>query len=139
MTEEQIMKKEWLSRAKYTRNALEALERLKQEKIAIAESCGINYENDGAQNGSHRNGTEIKFLDIAEIEEKIEKSKHDLVEVYEEIEQTVYQLDNPEYRALLSNKYLTHMSWEETADKMGYSVRSIKYKHLLALDEILIS
>lgn len=139
MTKEQNEKIEWLNRAKYTRNALSALERLKVEKRAMATACGINYENDGTQNGGGKNGTEIKFLNIAEVEEKIENAKKDMFDIHKEIERAIYSIDNIELRTVLINHYLNFFSWEETAEEMKYSVRAIKYKHVLALDELKIS
>lgn len=139
MTEEQIEKKEWLSRAKYTKNALKALERLRNEKRSIAISCGINYENDGTTSGGGKNGTEIKLLNLAEIEEKIEDAKRDLCEAYEEIEAAINSVQSVELRTVLINHYLSLLSWENTAIEMGYSLRSVKYKHLEALDELKIS
>lgn len=139
MTEEQTSKIEWLNRARYTRNALCALERLKVQKRSMATACGINYENDGTQNGGGKNGTEIKFLNLAEVEERIETAKKDLYDVHNEIERAIYSIDNIELRTVMINHYLNFMSWEETAEDMKYSVRAIKYKHVLALDELKIS
>lgn len=139
MTDEQNKKIEWLNRAKYTRNALSALERLKVEKRAMATACGINYENDGAQSGGHKNGTEIKFINLAEVEEKIEYAKKELHDVHKEVESAINRVQNIELRTILINHYLNFLSWEETAEEMKYSVRSIKYKHVQALDELKIS
>lgn len=139
MTEEQNHKVEWLNRARYTRNALCALERLKIQKHSMATACGINYDSDGAQNGGGKNGTEIKFLNLAEVEEKIETAKNELYDVHNEIEHAIYDIDNIELRTVLINHYLNFFSWEETAEEMKYSVRAIKYKHVLALDKLKIS
>lgn len=139
MTEEQIEKKEWLNRAKYTENALNALERLREKKRSIAIACGINYENDGSQSGGGKNGTEIKLMDLAEVEEKIRNAKNELCETYNEVERAINAVDSTELRTVLINHYLNYMSWERTASEMGYSLRSVKYKHLEALDRIVIS
>lgn len=136
MTEEQNKKIEWLNRAKYTKNALTALERLKLQKKAMAIACGISYENDGTQNGGSKNGTEIKFINIAEVEEKIEDAKKELHDVHKEVETAINDIKNTELRTVLINHYLNFMSWEETAEDMKYSVRAIKYKHVQALDEL---
>lgn len=63
----------------------------------------------------------------------------DLVELMalkKEIEKTIWQLENPTYRLLLSKRYIDCKTWEWIAVEMGYTWQHLHRLHKRALDMI---
>ena len=52
-----------------------------------------------------------------------------------EISQTINSLTDPQYRSLLTNRYFAMMEWNEIADEMYLSTRSVYRLHKEALGE----
>lgn len=136
MSPEQEEKILWLNRAFYTKNAVEALEGVRMEKQSMAVSCGINYENNGGKNGDSTNKQEKKLIDLCEINQKIDQAKQKLVLTHNEIEKVINNVENIDLRTVLTYHYLLYMTWENVAERMHYSVRTVKYKHKKALDMV---
>lgn len=124
----------WLNRAFYTKNAIRALECVRIEKKNMAETCGINYENNGGTSGDSSNRQEDRLIDLCEIDNKINKAKQKLIATHTEIESVINKIDNIDLRTVLTYHYLLYMTWENVAEEMNYSVRTVKYKHKKALD-----
>ncbi len=53
-----------------------------------------------------------------------------------ETEKIINSVNDGELSALLKYRYIDHMTWEKIAEKMFYSLRTVKYKHKTALDKI---
>lgn len=138
MTEEQMEKAAWLNRAYHAKNALKSLERIKAEKQSIAALCGISYESDGSTSSGGSNSQERKLLNMIEIDEKINRSRQELMLTYAEVEQAINNVEDIELRNVLAYHYLSFMSWEAVAEQFPCAVRTVKYKHKKALDKVCI-
>ena len=138
MTEEQKEIRKWLNRAFHTKHAIGALESVRNEKRSMAALCGMNYENDGSTNGSGENRQEQKNINLCEIDYKIDQARKELIRIYSEIETVINNVEDIELRAVLTYHYLSYITWETVAEKMNYSVRTVKYKHKKALDKVCI-
>lgn len=138
MTEQQIFKTVWLNRAYFIKLKLSALYSLKEndKKRAksfiemlpcksdpeIAERCKAILEQSAIK-------SEEKYLHILNLYN----------ETREETESAIEKIDDEEYQALLIAHYLDHKSWNQIARENFYGLRTVKYKHLKALDMLEIT
>ena len=97
---------------------------------------GIRYDTDKVQTSPPDQMLEVAAkIDALErkMQTKLVKLNADMVKAVE----IVQAMPTPEYRQLLTLRYLTgRMSWEQIADVMGYSVDHAKgYLHQKAIEE----
>ena len=77
------------------------------------------------------------FLDAAYRQESGRYSFYDTsLKALEEITDTISKISDYSHRALLINYYVNGMTWEMTAEVMGFEVRTIYRMHDDALEEI---
>lgn len=114
------------------------LMRLNAQKRAL-ELCllpsGIRYDKDKVQTSPEDQLSKI-CADIDRINIKmaqigIEKAKKIL-----EIEKVINELNDEEYKVVLTLCYIDHMSIQKIADKLGYSTDWVYKKRRKATDEI---
>ena len=53
-----------------------------------------------------------------------------------DIEKNINSINDEELAAILKYRYIEYLTWDEIADKMYCSLRSVKYKYKKALDKI---
>jgi len=75
--------------------------------------------------------TALKLMDL---EEYILKQIGELVRLENEIQGVISQVNNPEYETILEMRYLSFMSWNEIATRMGYVSNYVFEVHRRALD-----
>lgn len=139
MTDEQIYAKEWLNRMYHVVNEIEALERKRENVIASLSGIGkYDSENIPAQTGE--NATESKNIEYSILSELIEKkqtklSKGDLrtLEVINKLGETA---EEHIMKAILIDRYLNRLSWEEVSRNQNYSPSRTYEIHSIALDKI---
>ena len=109
--------------------------RIKELQMSLLPS-GIRYDKDKVQTSPSDQMLEIaaKVDDLErKMQSKLAKLNADMVKAM-----TIVQaMPTPEYRQLLTLRYLTgRMSWEQIAEVMGYSVDHVKgYLHKMSIDE----
>lgn len=136
MTEEQLAKIRWLNRAFHAEKAARAwLAKLERDR-ALAER--ITRGTSDTHGSSGGNSTEDALLRLAQTEEETQARLRELVTIRDEITAAVKSLEDLDMQAILVRHYLAYEPWELVAEKMHYSVRSIKYKHKAALDKVCI-
>ena len=136
MTEEQLEKINWLNRAFHAeKNAKAWLAKLERDR-SIAERLGSSLG--GGLSGGKSNSTEDALIHLAQTETETRERLHELVGIREEISSAIRNVDDPDMQAILVRHYLAYETFETIADKMHYSIRSIKYKHKAALDKVCI-
>jgi DNA-directed RNA polymerase specialized sigma subunit len=77
--------------------------------------------------------TALKLMDL---EEYIRKQIDELVRLENEIQGVISQVNNPEYETVLEMRYLSFMSWNEIATRMGYASNYVFEVHRRALDMV---
>ena len=72
------------------------------------------------------------------VEEKVRlfKAASRLLKEKWKIEREIEELSNGTYALLLKYRYLEGFTWEEIAEQLNYSFRSVHYMHNRALNEI---
>ena len=74
-----------------------------------------------------------KFDRLAELREKIDSKVDELVDVRNEIYDTISKVENPQQRELLVRRYITGETFEQIAVNMKYSYKQICRIHGRAL------
>ena len=109
--------------------------RIKELQLSLLPR-GIRYDSDKVQTSPSDQMLEVAAkVDALErkMQAKLVKLNQDMVRAME----IVQAMPTPEYRQLLTLRYLTgHMSWEEIAEIMGYSQEHVRgYLHRAAIEE----
>lgn len=95
----------------------------------------VRYDTEKVNNGTKN--TEAPFvrclIKIATLEEKINASVDRLVELKMKISDAIDTLESVDERILLRARYVNGKSWEEIANQMKFSVRSVHRIHASAL------
>jgi len=129
--EENEQKKEYLKsygRAKRReKRILDEIQRLRMDEMLP----GMTYDD-------MPHGTNVGDLSdyIVRVEDEIEKLKSERLEkikLYAEIEGCIKAMSDDDEKEILRLRYLTGLSWEETAVEMGFTYRHTTRKHGKAL------
>ena len=134
MTSEQRRKISWLNRAFYAdKNARAWTAKLEHDR-SLAQR--LTRYSDGTGGNSSGNRTEDYLIRLAETERKTQEKLKELVGIREEIIEAIQKLEDSDLQTVLLWRYLEYLTFEQTAEKMHYSERNIRYKHKQALDKL---
>lgn len=137
MTQEQMETSAWLNRAFYKDKKVRALRSLLERDRARAQGLAVNYEGiDKGHSDGRENGVEAAMQICAETSEAYDKALCEYNAMRREVSQVINGMRDDELEALLTYRYLEGLPMEEIAERMHYSVRSVKYKHKQALDKV---
>lgn len=76
--------------------------------------------------------------DIAKEKMRLCRAVSSLLKEKRSIEHSIDDLPNANYALLLKYRYIDGCTWEEIAEQMNYSFRSVHYMHQKALEDIAI-
>ena len=138
MTEQQISKTVWLNRAYFIKLKLDSLYSLKENDKKRAKSF-INMLPCKDDSDIIERCKAISEQSALKSEEKYLHILNLYNEVRTEIESAIEKISNEEYQALLIAHYIDHKSWNQIAKENFYGLRTVKYKHLKALDMLKIT
>ena len=137
MTLEQMETSAWLNRAFYKDKKVRTLRSLLERDRARAQGLTVNYGGvDKGRSDSRENGVEAAMQICAETSEAYDKALCEYNAMRREVSQVINGMRDDELEALLTYRYLEGLPMEEIAERMHYSVRSVKYKHKQALDKV---
>lgn len=127
----------WLNRAFYKDKKVRALRSLLERDRARAQGLTVNYGGvDKGRSDGRENGVEAAMQICAETSEAYDKALCEYNAMRREVSQVINGMRDDELEALLTYRYLEGLPMEEIAERMHYSVRSVKYKHKQALDKV---
>ena len=133
MTTEQLAKIQWLNRAFHAEKNYKAwLAKLERDQ-SIAER--LTRSTDGTGSPSD-NGTESALIRLADTEQRTQERLQELVRIREEITVVIEAVPDLDAQTILVRHYLAYETFEQIAERMHYSVITIKRKHKKSLDEI---
>lgn len=95
----------------------------------------VDYTGVTVQHSPSDHYAEI-MAQIDEVEKKIKDQTIEAIKTLAEITDTISKVSDFTYQALLINYYVNGMTWEETAEVMGYELRWIYELHNRALEEV---
>jgi len=130
--------KEYLSRYHKMKVKIKKLQSLHDEYIRLSQNIpGCNFDDIRVDGTRNNEAPFVKWIHKAlELEDDIKCLMRELPVVKNEILNSISTLENPEYKRLLIFKYIDWFSWREIADKMHYSIATIRRWHEKALIEI---
>lgn len=134
MTTEQLKKIAWLNRAFYAEKLAKAyLEKCEREK-SLAQRLSRTFSE---SSGSSGNSTENALIRLAVTERQTQEKLRELVCIREEITEAIQRIEDNDLQAVLVWRYLNYFTFEQTAEKMHYSIPTIKRKHKKALEKLI--
>lgn len=95
----------------------------------------VDYTGVTVQHSPSDHYAEI-MAQIDELEQRIQTQMAEAIATLNEITETINRIPDLSHRALLINYYVNGMTWEMTAEAMGFEVRTIYRMHDDALEEI---
>lgn len=122
MKSEREIKIEWLSRSKPLRLRLIGLRAEHMERLSRADYGGIAHCD---ARGGGGNGTERKYIALAETEAELLTVRQELDRVESEIREAIELVRNPVYQTYLRMRFLAYKSERQIAEETGYSIASI--------------
>lgn len=135
MNTEQLEKIRWLERAFYAEKLAKAyLEKCERER-SLAQRLSRTFSE---SSGSSGNSTEDALIRLAVTERQTQEKLRELVRIREEISEAIQQVQEPDLQAVLVWHYLNYFTFEQTAEKMHYSERTVRRKHLIALEKLVL-
>ena len=125
--------KEYLSQARTLDMRIQS--KLQQIKSLneLATSCAVVYSDIPRNPNRSGSKTERTVLKIIEIEDRLKRDVDNLVELKNEIMETIHAIDDMELQALLEKRYLCCLTWDQIAIEMNYSIQHIYRMHNEAL------
>lgn len=131
MTEEQIIKRNWLNRAFCAEKKLNALyDKCKRDRERAERVSQVYGGVDKGKSDSKQNGTQ-KLLDaLADSIEEYSRYASEYAEIRREVENAIRTLNDAELEAIFIHRHLNYAKVDRIAEIMHYSNRTIidKYK-----------
>lgn len=93
------------------------------------------YMGQREQDLNKNNKMQNSIIKINRLEEEIDNTIYNLVEIRTVLYTKVEEVENDEYRMLLMLRYFQYMTWEQIAEEMGYSFQWVHKLHKRALAE----
>jgi len=139
MTDKQFYAKEWLNRMYHVVNKIESLERKRDNVVSSMSGIGkYDAEHIPAQTGE--NASESKNIAYSILSEQIEKEYSRLMMEDNRTLEVINTLGNtPEaelMKAILIDRYLNRLSWEQIAKLQNYGPTRTYELHSIALEKI---
>lgn len=136
MTIEQLKKIDWLNRAFRADQKINALIAVQKQNKSLACRCTATYSSDGSTPGSHTNSQEAILHKICDDSIKFNQMIDYLADVRNEIFSAISAIGDDELETVLLHHFLAYKTWEQTAECMGYDVRTIRRKKIKAIDKM---
>lgn len=134
-------KKQYLRQGYNLRRQIEnEQEILKELKSNLDGLRGITTDSDKISGGPLKDDSNLVFkIDrIIELEKKIESKITRLKDFQAKLYIEIERLENTNERILMNNRYILNLTWEQIAERLGYSVRQILRIHQSALENFKI-
>lgn len=109
---------------------------VQEQNKSIACRCTAAYDNDGTTSRSHSNSQEAILHKICDDSIKINQMIDYLADVRNEIFSAISAIGDDELETVLLHHFLAYKTWEQTAECMGYDVRTIRRKKIKAIDKM---
>ncbi|MFV0519786.1 MAG: sigma factor-like helix-turn-helix DNA-binding protein [Lachnospirales bacterium] len=103
----------------------------------LAKSVRVTtYDGNKGSNGKNKGEANFtKIIDkMLDLENQINEEILVMVDTLDKLHKDINMLQNNNEKLVLRFRYLSNLTWQEIADKMGYSVMQIHRIHKKALD-----
>ena len=134
-------KKEWLDRYHEIECYIKELNKEKVTWFDLLKSLGVNMgkKDDADDNDSiiYPINNQSRTIDnIVKLEFKIEREINRLCKRREKICKSIQSIADDRLKMILQMKYISGLTIEEIADRVGYCPRQIQRLHTLAIEEL---
>ena len=110
------------------------LRRLKEMRTGLDGICSPQIKTDKVQTSPDGDPPYVKALmRISEMEEYIDQEIDMLVDLRNQIDETVRTVDNDDYQMLLLYRYIENRTWEDIGSELGIGKTTAKRWHQEAL------
>lgn len=126
----------------YLRRAYRLNQRIDSKLIQLAQlremsvHITVSLNDMKVQSSSSKSRMEDTVIKILELESELNREIDALVDFKNEIRKVLDDIDNPEYRFLLEERYLCFRSWDKIAEDMGYGIDNVFKIHQKALNAV---
>ena len=128
--------KEYLSQAKFLDQRIDS----KLQQVAALNDLATKATSTLTgmpRNPNHATSTmEDAIAKIIDLQAEINSDIDRLVDLKQEIADTIKAVENTEYQTILEKRYLCFQTWEQIAVDMGHDLRWLHRLHGKALDEV---
>jgi hypothetical protein len=139
MTDSQYQAKLWLRRYKTNLGQLESDKKLLMVRETVVNKCTSTYKSDGggsrdidAQKGKY----EDALADFSEMKVIVEREERKLLDLFDEITETLRRLSDPLHQKIATDLYLRLMKWDAVQDEEHISRSTLDRKHRDMLTEL---
>lgn len=140
MTDEQLFAQDWLNRMYHFENKLAANVRSREKVLGSLSGIG-KYDAEFIPTQSGENATETKLLEFSRLSEIIEKDALILLKEDNRTRAVIEKIgDTPDdeiMKAVLIDRYVNRLKWEEVGRLHNYSTQRTKQLHDKALTKII--
>lgn len=127
--------KEFLKRGRLLNR--EILELTEARIKAFNSACGGAVDTSGERvQTSKQNSSEIKFSSYAQYSMELEERIRELNRYRQNILEIINRVESSTYRSVLIAYYINCKTWEQVADDLHYSLRTVHRLHKNALQQI---
>lgn len=134
MTYDQLEKIHWLKRAYDAEQTAKAwTAKLERDRSLAERTCRKCSQSLGSPSG---NTTELLLIHLADTDQKTQNYLKKMIQIQEEITQAITRIPNLELQAVLIRRYLAHETFAQIAEQMHCDERTVRRKHLLALEKL---
>lgn len=107
---------------KLIQSDVEEIQRLRTLATSLG---GMDYTQVHVSGGMPTCKFEECIIKIMELEDKIGKEIGEYTEKIEKVRKEISEVKNPTHRLFLKYRYIDFLTYEEIAERMGYTVRQI--------------
>lgn len=127
--------KEFLKGGRLLNREILELTEARTRAFNAACGCAVDTSAERVQTTS-ANGSEGKFLAYAAYGTEIEERIRELNGYRQRMLEIINRVENTTYRSLLIAYYINCKTWEQVADDLHYSIRTVHRLHKNALQQI---
>ncbi len=122
--------KDYLQQLKYLKILIDSKREQWEMLNVMRDGMGaVGYGNERVQSSGVQDVV-VKAVELmAQVQESLYNEQLAYTQLYAEINQKIQQLPDLQFRAVLVYKYMDELTFEQLAEKMGYSVRNAHYLH----------
>ena len=106
---------------------------------ALATRATTTFSQTPSTGTRNVHSTEDIIVKIIDLEETIRRDMEEQVDKKRKIAGAIRSVEDTEYRSLLEKRYLSFKKWEDIADEMHVSLRTVYRMHGEALKKVCVS
>lgn len=115
------------------------LRRIKEMRDGLDGICSPQIKADKVQTSPDGDPAYVKIMiRISEMQERIDQEIDLLVDLRNQIDETVRTVDNEDYQMLLLYRYIENRTWENIGEQLGIDRSTVKRWHRTAIQKVIM-